>query len=56
MVDLVLQAMGRPLIQLNVLEHIANPTMDERPKTMEQEWKEKLEKFILPQSDHPAVE
>ena len=43
-------------MQLNVLEHFANPTMDERPKTMEQEQKEKLEKFILSQSDYPAVE
>ena len=37
MVDLVLQAMGRPLMQLNVPECFANPTMDERPKMMEQE-------------------
>ena len=56
MVDLVLQAVGRPLMQLNIPEHFANPTMDKRPKMREQEWKEKLEKFILPQSDHPAVE
>ena len=55
-VDLVLWAMGRPLMQLNVPEHFVNPTMDERPKTTEQEQKEKLEKFILPQSDHPEVE
>ena len=55
MVHLVLWAMGRPLLQLNVPEHFTNPTMDERPKMREQEQKEKLEKFILPQSDHPAV-
>ena len=48
MVDLVLQAMGRPLMQLNIQEHFTNPTTDERPKTTEQEQKEKLEKFILP--------
>ena len=37
MADLVLQTMGRLLMQLNVPECFANPTMDERPKTMEQE-------------------
>ena len=36
-VDLVLHAMGRPLMQLNVPEHFVNPATDERPKTMEQE-------------------
>ena len=47
--------MGRLLMQLNIPEHFANPTMDERPKMMEQEHEEKLVKVILPQSDHPAV-
>ena len=35
MVDLVLWAVGRPLMQLNIPEHFSNPTMDERPKMME---------------------
>ena len=33
-----------------------HPTVDEKLKTMEQEQKEKLKKFILPHTDSPAVE
>ena len=56
MVDLVLCAVGRPLMQLNVPKRFANLTVDARPKTTEEEQKEKLKKFTLPCTDLPAVE
>ena len=56
MVNLVLHAVSRPLMQLNIPEQFVNPTVDTIPKTTEQEQKEKLEKFILPHTDSPAVE
>ena len=42
-------------MQVNVPERFTNPTVNARLKTMEQEQKEKLEKFILPRADSPAV-
>ena len=56
MVDLVLHAMGKPLMQLSIHKCFVNPATDERPKTTEQEQKEKLENFILLQADSSAVE
>ena len=55
-VDLVLHAVGGPLMQLNVPKRFTNLTVNARPKTIEEEQKEKLEKFILPHTDLPAVE
>ena len=37
MVDLVLCAVGRPLVQLNIPEGFVNPTVNTRPKTTEQQ-------------------
>ena len=56
MVDLMLCGVGRPLMQLNIPKRFVNPAVNARPKTMEEEQKEKLEKFILPHTDSPTVE
>ena len=56
MVDSVLRAVGRPLMQLNVPERFVNLAVDPQPRTSEEEQKEKLEKFILPRTDSSAVE
>ena len=56
MVNLVLHAVGRPLMQLSVPERFVNPAVNARPKTTEEEQKEKHEKFILLHTDLPAVE
>ena len=55
MVDLVLCAVGRPLMQLNIPEWFVNPIVETRPKTTEQEQIEKLKKFILPHTEGPQV-
>ena len=52
----MLHTFSRPLMQLNVPEPFVNPAVNARPKTTEQEQKEKLEKFILPHTGSPAVE
>ena len=55
-VNSVLRVVGQPLMQLNVPERFMNPVVDPKPMTSEEEWKEKLEKVILPRSNSPAVE
>ena len=55
-VNLVLCTVGRPLMQLNIPKRFVNPAVNARPKTTKEEQKEKLEKFILPCTDLPAVE
>ena len=56
MVDCVLRVVGRLLMQLNIPERFVNLVVDPKPRTSEQEQKEKLENFILLRTDSPLME
>ena len=46
--DMVMKAVARPMIQVNVLEHYLSPVQDPPPKTTAEERLSQLEKVILP--------
>ena len=47
--DMVMKAVARPMIQVNVPEHYLSPVQDPPPKTTAEERLPQLEKVILPQ-------
>ena len=47
--DMVMKAVARPMIQVNVPEHYLSPVQDPPPKTTAEEHLSQLEKVILPQ-------
>ena len=46
--DMVMKAVARPMIQVNVLERYLSPVQDPPPKTTAEECLSRLEKVILP--------
>ena len=47
--DMVMKAVVRPMIQVNIPEHYLSPVQDPPPKTTAEECLSRLEKVILPQ-------
>ena len=45
----------RPLVQINIPKGFLNLVDDRRPKTMEEERQEKVQKMILPTSNAPCL-
>ena len=53
--DIVLQSVVCPLIQINVTEKYLSPVKDPKPKTSEHQRKDKLALNLLPHGDQPIL-
>ena len=54
--DMVMKAVARPMIQVNIPEHCLSPVQDPPPKTTAEERLSRLEKVILPRPASLAQE